>query len=196
MITTAYADRIKALRTKRAWTQEELAIASDITVRTVQRVENGHRASPDTLKALANAFEIDVAELVQARVARPTAASDSMLMRRIQTGRDLFDLVCGAILYRFDHGEIDIEKVDLVASFLEDLTDQADLLSNLVGPGDRIRLYNQCTSRIQDVEDAGLCVFARRRGEVATVYVVKNTDPGIVHLNAGAVNGSQGRSGA
>ena len=112
-MTTAYADRIKGLRVKRAWSQDELATASDINVRTVQRVERGLPASPDTLKALANAFEIDVTDLVQAKVAPPTVASDSMLLLRIQTGRDLFRLVGGAKLYDFDHAEIDTEMVDL-----------------------------------------------------------------------------------
>jgi len=85
-MTTAYADQIKEQRIKRAWSQEELATISDIDVRTVQRIEKGHAASPDTLKAVANAFGIDVTDLVQAKVAPPTVASDSMLLLRIQTG--------------------------------------------------------------------------------------------------------------
>jgi len=193
-MTTAYADRIKGLRVKRAWSQDELATASDINVRTVQRVERGLPASPDTLKALANAFEIDVTDLVQAKVAPPTVASDSMLLLRIQTGRDLFRLVGGAKLYGFDHGEIDTEMVDLVASFLQDVMDRADI-GRYMGPGDWIRTHSQFTSRIQDLEEAGLCVFAMRQGEVATVYVVKSTDPGIVTLADGAAEGCYGRSG-
>jgi transcriptional regulator with XRE-family HTH domain len=191
-MTTTYAVRIKELRTKRAWSQEELAIASDVSVRTVQRVEKGEPASPDTLKALANAFEVDVTELVQAQVALPTA-SDSLLLLRIQTGRDLFKLVRGAKLYGFDHGEIDTEVVDLVASFLQDAMDQADI-GRYLGPGEWIKTYSQFTLRIQDLEGAGLCVFAMRQGDVATVYVVKSTDPGIVHLDDVLADGSYGRS--
>ncbi len=194
-MTTAYADRIRELRTKRAWSQDELAIASDINVRTVQRVESGQSVRADTLKALANGLEIDVVELVQAKVAPPTAASDGILLIRIRTGRDLFKLVRGAKLYGFDHGEIDTEMVELVATFLQDVMDQADIGRNL-GPGDWIRTHSQFTSRIQDLEESGLCVFAMRRGEVATVYVVKSTDPAIVHFDDGTPGESHGCFGA
>jgi len=197
MITTAYADRIKELRIKRAWSQDVLATISGIHVRTVQRVERGRSAAPDTLKALANAFEIDVADLGQAKKAPPTAAHapDSILLLRIQTGRDLFKLARDAKLYGLDHGEIDIEMVDLVASFLQDTMDQADM-GRYMGPGDWIRTCSQFTSRIQELEDAGLCVFAMRHGDVATVYVVKNTDPAIVRLDVEVADRNHGRSGA
>jgi len=194
-MTTAYADRIKELRSKRMWSQEDLANFSGINVRTVQRVERGHAASPDTLKALANGFGIDVTDLVQAKVPLPTTAPDSLLLLRIQTGRDLFKLVRGAKLYGFDHGEIGTEMIDLVATFLQGVADQADI-GCYMGPGDWIRTYSQFTSRIQDLEESGLYVFAMRRGEVATVYVVKSTDPAIVHLDDGTPAESHGRSGA
>jgi len=192
-MATVYANRIKELRNKRAWTQGELAIAADIDVRTVQRVEKGHEVALDTLKALANAFEIDVTELVQAKVVPPTA-SDRIRLLRIRTGRDLFQLVCGAGLYGFDHGDIDTEMVDLVGSFLQDVADRADIRHSL-GPGDWIRTYSEFTLRIQDLEDADLWVFGLRQGGVATVHVVKSTDPGIVTLANGAADGSYGHSG-
>ena len=91
-MTTSCADRIKELRSKRAWSQEELATSSGVNVRTVQRLEGGKLASLDTLKALANAFDTDVANIVQPRPAA-AAASDSILLVGIRTGRDLFQLV-------------------------------------------------------------------------------------------------------
>ncbi len=56
-------DRIRALRSTKAWSQEELALAADVGVRTVQRVESGETPSPETLKALAAALDVDVAAL-------------------------------------------------------------------------------------------------------------------------------------
>ncbi|MCW2484245.1 helix-turn-helix transcriptional regulator, partial [Candidatus Symbiopectobacterium sp. NZEC135] len=47
---------IKTLRLARAWSQEQLAELSSLSVRTVQRIENGERASLDTLGAIAAAF--------------------------------------------------------------------------------------------------------------------------------------------
>lgn len=57
------AAKVKQLRLDRAWSQEELAAASGLNVRTIQRVENGGRASLETAKALAAAFDITVAGL-------------------------------------------------------------------------------------------------------------------------------------
>ena len=51
------------LRMKRSWTQEELAIAAGLNLKTVQRIEKGASASLQSKKALASAFEIDVHDL-------------------------------------------------------------------------------------------------------------------------------------
>lgn len=55
---------IKTLRLARAWSQEQLAELSSLSVRTVQRIENGERASLETLSAIAAAFGVNVAELM------------------------------------------------------------------------------------------------------------------------------------
>lgn len=55
--------KIKRWREERHWSQEHLAQLSGIGLRTLQRIENGRQASSETLKALANAFNVDVAAL-------------------------------------------------------------------------------------------------------------------------------------
>lgn len=55
--------RIVDLRTQRGWTQERLADASGITVRTVQRLEAGNDASLDTLSRVAKALDVPVRDL-------------------------------------------------------------------------------------------------------------------------------------
>lgn len=62
----ALAGRVRKLRKSRAWSQDHLAGAANLSLRTIQRVENGHGASPETLQALASAFAIDVKTLVEA----------------------------------------------------------------------------------------------------------------------------------
>src|SRR5437899_7427539 len=119
-MTTSYADRIKELRTKRAWSQDHLATIADVSVRTVQRVEGGDPSSVDTLKALANAFDTDVTNLMQPRLAAPTAP-EPILLLGVRTGRDLLKIAGGAEGFGLDHGELDDKAVDLVASFLQDL---------------------------------------------------------------------------
>ncbi|WP_081704145.1 helix-turn-helix domain-containing protein [Photorhabdus temperata] len=55
--------RIKELRQSRAWSQEQLAELSSLSVRTIQRLENGEKASLETLAAIASAFNIKVTDL-------------------------------------------------------------------------------------------------------------------------------------
>src|ERR1035438_3615080 len=55
--------KVRSLRTRRGWTQSDLAAASETTPRTVQRVEASQRVSIESLRAIASALQIDVAEL-------------------------------------------------------------------------------------------------------------------------------------
>jgi len=57
---------IKKLRLDRGWSQEDLAEISGVSVRTIQRIEQGGRASLETLKCLAAVFETPVPELRKA----------------------------------------------------------------------------------------------------------------------------------
>jgi transcriptional regulator with XRE-family HTH domain len=54
---------IQKLRLQHGWSQEQLAELSDLSVRTIQRLERGQTASPESLKALASVFEIDFSRL-------------------------------------------------------------------------------------------------------------------------------------
>lgn len=54
---------VLALRKKRSWSQEELATASGLNLRTIQRIESDGVASLQSRKALAAAFDVDVDEL-------------------------------------------------------------------------------------------------------------------------------------
>ena len=56
---------IKNLRKKKHLSQENLAELSGLSLRTIQRVESGHRVGYASLRALAAAFEINVDELEQ-----------------------------------------------------------------------------------------------------------------------------------
>lgn len=52
-------------RISRGWTQEQLAQHSGLSVRTIQRIENGHAATLESLKCLAAVFETQVSKLMQ-----------------------------------------------------------------------------------------------------------------------------------
>ncbi len=58
------AKKIKNLRTDKGWTQQHLADACAISLRTVQRVERYGNASQDTVLGLASVFEVSQSELI------------------------------------------------------------------------------------------------------------------------------------
>lgn len=54
---------VRKLRLKRGWSQNQLAEMAGVTTRTIQRVEQGHRPSMETCKALASVFEVELSLL-------------------------------------------------------------------------------------------------------------------------------------
>lgn len=56
---------IKKLRQRKNWSQEQLATMSGLSVRTIQRIESGNKASIESLKSLASVFEIDISKLTE-----------------------------------------------------------------------------------------------------------------------------------
>ena len=57
------AELILSLRTEKFWSQEELAIAAGLNIRTIQRIEKEATISLQSKKALASAFDIDIHDL-------------------------------------------------------------------------------------------------------------------------------------
>lgn len=54
---------IRQHRIERHLTQEGLATMADIDVRTIQRAENGHKIAVESLRTIANAFEMSIDQL-------------------------------------------------------------------------------------------------------------------------------------
>ena len=76
MQMNADGEKVRRCREERCWSQDHLAEAAGVSLRTVQRVERGDSVSKDTLMALAAAFDIDGAALAvdPAREAATAAA--------------------------------------------------------------------------------------------------------------------------
>jgi transcriptional regulator with XRE-family HTH domain len=58
-------EKVKALRGQRAWSQEQLAAASGLSLRTIQRIEKTGVAANDSVQALAAVLAVDVKQLLQ-----------------------------------------------------------------------------------------------------------------------------------
>jgi len=57
------AKLVHELRNQNSWTQEELAIASGLNLKTIQRIEKKASASLQSKKALASVFSINIQDL-------------------------------------------------------------------------------------------------------------------------------------
>ena len=64
---------IQKLRLQRGWSQQQLADLTGLSVRTVQRIEQGQVASTESLKSLAAVFEIDFSTLQEPGMNTTTA---------------------------------------------------------------------------------------------------------------------------
>ena len=53
---------IKKMRLERHWSQEQLADMSGLSIRTIQRIENGENAGLESLKSLAAVFETNITD--------------------------------------------------------------------------------------------------------------------------------------
>ena len=53
---------LKKMRLERHWSQEQLAEMSGLSIRTIQRIENGENAGLESLKSLASVFETNIVD--------------------------------------------------------------------------------------------------------------------------------------
>ena len=68
---------VQKLRLQHGWSQQQLAEASGLSVRTVQRIEAGYPASTESLKSLAAVFEVDFSTLNPEQNMSPVASNPS-----------------------------------------------------------------------------------------------------------------------
>lgn len=74
------ASKVRAGRERRAWSQEQLAEVTGLSLRTIQRVETSGAASFESAKAIAAVYESDVASL-QPQLEVPVVAPPMARMR-------------------------------------------------------------------------------------------------------------------
>ncbi|MGX5088809.1 helix-turn-helix domain-containing protein [Enterobacter sp. UPMP2052] len=83
------AEKVKVLRLKKAWSQEQLAEVASISVRTVQRTEKGQKLGLETLSALASAFDVSVSELSEEAGDAVNALNERISDARVQVAREM-----------------------------------------------------------------------------------------------------------
>ena len=65
------AEQIKQYRKAKRWSQEELATVSNLSLRTIQRIETSGNASLETTKSLAAALEVNIEDLLHSNSLNP-----------------------------------------------------------------------------------------------------------------------------
>ena len=75
------AETVRRMRTERGWTQQQLAEIADLSLRTVQRVENQGVASNETVSALSAVLELPRATLLEQDPAGPEHQAAAQKMR-------------------------------------------------------------------------------------------------------------------
>ena len=86
---------IQKLRLRKGWSQEQLAQASGLSARTIQRIEAGQPASTETLKSLAAVFEVDFSTLnpetpMDAMTANPQEREEADAFRYVRKLRGFY----------------------------------------------------------------------------------------------------------
>ena len=71
------AELVLKLRKAKAWSQEELAIASGLNLRTIQRIEKEATASLQSKKSLASALDINIQDLDKENDMKPCPECNS-----------------------------------------------------------------------------------------------------------------------
>ena len=80
-------EAVRALRERKSWSQEHLANASGLSVRTVQRVEVENAGSAETRLALAAALDVPVADLIPASPSTTATVEDGRLPQVVANSR-------------------------------------------------------------------------------------------------------------
>lgn len=89
---------VKKLRIARNWSQEQLSEACGLSLRTIQRLENGGSASLESIRVLAAVFEIDSNELILNEKEEPINPRDA-----VESGLRQFANFSGTAT-RFEYG--------------------------------------------------------------------------------------------
>ena len=79
---------IQKLRLQRGWSQEQLAMLTGLSVRTIQRIERGQHPSAESLKAIGAVLDVDFGTLREAHMAltadRSVSADEALALAKVR----------------------------------------------------------------------------------------------------------------
>ena len=169
------AQNVRIFREVKHWTQQHLADAADVLLRTVQRVEKGDGASVETLSALAAAFDttIDLLQtdftVVAAKVQEEAAALERRKLEKTHDIISLTPVTCSADLevvggvhgYVMDCAATDDRAQDTFASLRGELFELGEVWEE-AGSEDRRRWVRAAYESVVRLNELGLVVCVGR----------------------------------
>ena len=115
-------------------------------------------------------------------------------LQRIMTGNQLINIITGCHAYDFDNDELKDEyEVNLIGSFLQEVQDWGDLISEMES-GEQVRAKYNLGHRLKELEENGFWVFGTiisrkvRIGEnidtwnISVIRVLRTDNPEIISL--------------
>jgi transcriptional regulator with XRE-family HTH domain len=163
------ASNLKRIREALAWTQESLAAAAAVDVRTVQRAEAGKDVSAESLRAFAAALDVPLQTLQTPmpsdeevnRLAAQWNERYSLVPLTIiddaSTLRDFFGDSCSM---HFQTCGLETNAQELAAATLQEtLIDCGHIWSDL-SPTDRLQWWGFVAAHLKTLQDSGLVVTA------------------------------------
>ena len=171
---------VRHLRYVHGWTQETLAELSGLTVRTVQRVEQGKATSLDTRRAIARAFEIDDVDTFEKPFERKSLDDHEkeakelhekylILKSRIaKSGKELVDVVEHSNALGFDLPSEPNEEIgQVIGSLFDNLREYLDC-KELYSMSDRAVLYVEYMDFLQEIARMGYSIcYATRTAKIS-----------------------------
>ena len=74
------SNKVKTLRLSNNWSQEQLSEISGLSLRTIQRIENGSNVSVESLKMIADALRVSPSDLMILEKQKPTTPVEAIKM--------------------------------------------------------------------------------------------------------------------
>jgi transcriptional regulator with XRE-family HTH domain len=159
---TPLAEAILARRRQRGWTQEHLARVSNVSVRTLQRIENAGVASLETVRDLAAALDLDADYLLSLQHPEPAGEGPPPLSQGIQVAA----LIDGAAAHRFSFEDPGHPRVSQVlADFGQNLKEHLEVWTELE-PHHRLEAVELFGGFLRQLRELGWSAFGTATTEL------------------------------
>jgi len=180
---------IRLTRELRSWTQEQLAEISELSIRTIQRIEKGGSASFDTCRALARALDLQDIDYFNKPQEIPTVESQEKIENEfdcktlmietsvIYSGKQFIEnsATCWAD-YLFLEDNLPSDVQEIIAHLVDQMRDYRDVAS-FYSELQKIKIYGEFDEYIQSLNRKKYSVVVANRKTVIKVEPLGKSFP-------------------